>query len=149
MIESGASIREQLGETWVYAVDAALSPVALAVAYETDSHPALVLGLVPMLGVLAGSRASAELVESIVELKNAYYGTALVLGDVVEADDAYTGEHCKGVVQLTLAVADELGLDAERRATSSSARCCTTSARSRSPRRSSTSRGGWTPTSGG
>jgi putative nucleotidyltransferase with HDIG domain len=116
MIESGASIREQLGETWVYAVDAALSPVALAVAYEIDRHPALVLGLVPMLGVLAGfARERRARLESIVELKNAYHGTALVLGDVVEADDAYTGEHCKGVVQLTLAVADELGLEAERR----------------------------------
>jgi putative nucleotidyltransferase with HDIG domain len=116
MIESGASIREQLGETWVYAVDAALSPVALAVAYEIDRRPALVLGLVPMLGVLAGfARERRARLESIVELKNAYHGTALVLGDVVEADDAYTGEHCKGVVQLTLAVADELRLDGERR----------------------------------
>jgi putative nucleotidyltransferase with HDIG domain len=115
-IESGASIREQLGESWVYAVDAALSPVALAVAYEIDRRPMLVLGLVPMLGVLAGfARERRARLESIVELKNAYHGTALVLGDVVEADDAYTGEHCKSVVQLTLAVADELGLDAERR----------------------------------
>jgi putative nucleotidyltransferase with HDIG domain len=115
-IESGASIRDQSGETWVYAVDAALAPVALAVAYEIDRRPVLVLGLVPMLGVLAGfARERRARLESIVELKNAYHGTALVLGDVVEADDAYTGEHCKGVVQLTLAVADELGLDAERR----------------------------------
>ena len=115
-IESGASIREQVRETWVYAVDAALSPVALAVAYEIDRRPALVLGLVPMLGVFAGfARERRARLESIIELKNAYHGTALVLGDVVEADDAYTGEHCKGVVQLTLAVADELGLDAERR----------------------------------
>src|SRR5262249_31534005 len=39
----------------------------------------------------------------------------LVLGDVVEADDAYTGEHCKGVVRLALGVAGELGLDASGR----------------------------------
>jgi putative nucleotidyltransferase with HDIG domain len=116
MIESGASLGEQVGETWVYAVDAALSPVALAVAYEIQRRPALVLGLVPMLGVLAGfARERRARLESIVELKNAYHGTALVLGDVVEADDAYTGEHCKGVVQVVLAVADELGLDAEQR----------------------------------
>jgi putative nucleotidyltransferase with HDIG domain len=38
-----------------------------------------------------------------------------VLGDVVEADDAYTGEHCKGVVRLALDVAAELGLDAAAR----------------------------------
>jgi putative nucleotidyltransferase with HDIG domain len=115
-IESGASIREQARETWVYAVDAALSPVALAVAYEMDDRPWLVLGLVPMLGVLAGfARERRARLESIVELKNAYHGTALVLGDVVEADDAYTGEHCKSVVALTLAVADQLGFDSDRR----------------------------------
>jgi putative nucleotidyltransferase with HDIG domain len=33
----------------------------------------------------------------------------------VEADDAYTGEHCKGVVVLALDVAQALGLDAHRR----------------------------------
>ena len=33
-------------------------------------------------------------VEQLIELNDAYQGTAMVLGDVVEADDAYTGEHC-------------------------------------------------------
>jgi putative nucleotidyltransferase with HDIG domain len=52
--------------------------------------------------------------ESLIELKNAYQGTALVLGDVVEADDGYTGEHCKSVVRLALEVATDLGLDSDR-----------------------------------
>ena len=30
----------------------------------------------------------------------------MLLGDVVEADDAYTGSHSRGVVELSLAVAD-------------------------------------------
>jgi putative nucleotidyltransferase with HDIG domain len=51
----------------------------------------------------------------LIELNDAYRGTALVLGDVVEADDSYTGEHCQGVVLLALDVARELGLDAEER----------------------------------
>jgi putative nucleotidyltransferase with HDIG domain len=51
----------------------------------------------------------------LLELNNAYRGTALVLGDVVEADDGYTGEHCKSVVELALAVGRRMGLDAERR----------------------------------
>ena len=34
---------------------------------------------------------------------------------MVEADDGYTGVHCRGVLGLALAVADELGLDAEQR----------------------------------
>jgi putative nucleotidyltransferase with HDIG domain len=52
--------------------------------------------------------------EGLLELNNAYRGTALVLGDVVEADDGYTSEHCKGVVRLALAVGETLGLDAEQ-----------------------------------
>ena len=39
----------------------------------------------------------------------------MVLGDVVEADDGYTGEHSRGVVELALQVAARLGLDAEQR----------------------------------
>ena len=42
-----------------------------------------------------------------IELSSAYRGTAFLLGDVVEADDAYTGEHSRGVVELTLAVVDD------------------------------------------
>jgi putative nucleotidyltransferase with HDIG domain len=39
----------------------------------------------------------------------------MLLGDVVEADDAYTGSHSRGVVELSLAVSDRLGLDSEER----------------------------------
>ena len=35
-----------------------------------------------------------------------------MLGDVVEADDAYTGEHCRGVVALCLEVGAAMALDA-------------------------------------
>jgi HD-GYP domain-containing protein (c-di-GMP phosphodiesterase class II) len=41
----------------------------------------------------------------------------MLLGDVVEADDAYTGEHSRDVVSLTLLVAEKLGLDARERRT--------------------------------
>ena len=34
----------------------------------------------------------------------------MLLGDVIEADDAYTGSHSRDVVDLALAVADRLGL---------------------------------------
>jgi putative nucleotidyltransferase with HDIG domain len=37
--------------------------------------------------------------------------TALLLAELVEEDDAYTGLHCRGVVRLALAVADELRVD--------------------------------------
>src|SRR5581483_10222080 len=74
------------------------------------------LTLVPLLGLLAiFARERHQRLESLIELNDAYRGTALVLGDVVEADDGYTGEHSKSVVGLTLAVADKLGLAAEAR----------------------------------
>jgi HD-GYP domain-containing protein (c-di-GMP phosphodiesterase class II) len=49
------------------------------------------------------------------ELRDAYRGTAFLLGDVVEADDGYTGVHSKDVVDLTMAVVDELRLDERAR----------------------------------
>ncbi|MGH3524971.1 MAG: HD-GYP domain-containing protein, partial [Mycobacterium sp.] len=48
-------------------------------------------------------------------LSHAYRGTALLLGDMVEADDAYTGLHSQDVVGLVLRVADHLGLDTDAR----------------------------------
>jgi putative nucleotidyltransferase with HDIG domain len=75
-----------------------------------------VLSLVPLLALLAiFARERRARLHTLLELSSAYRGTALVLGDVVEADDGYTGEHCKSVVELTLAVADRLGLGPEQR----------------------------------
>jgi HD-GYP domain-containing protein (c-di-GMP phosphodiesterase class II) len=51
---------------------------------------------------------------SLAELNAAYRGTALVLGDVVEADDGYTGEHCRDVVELALGVGRRFRLPADR-----------------------------------
>ena len=113
-ISRGTDLATMLRETWVYGIDAALSGVGLVVA--RDSSPAAVLALVPLLGLLAlfGHERRRRL-EGLLELGSAYRGTALVLGDVVEADDGYTGEHCKSVVALALEVADVLKLDAQRR----------------------------------
>jgi putative nucleotidyltransferase with HDIG domain len=113
-IVRGTNVVTLLPETWVYGVDAALSGVGLVVARAAS--PAAVLALVPLLGLLAlfGHERRRRL-EGLLELGSAYRGTALVLGDVVEADDGYTGEHCKSVVALALDVADVLKLDAQRR----------------------------------
>jgi putative nucleotidyltransferase with HDIG domain len=48
-------------------------------------------------------------------LSEAYLGTALLLGDVVEADDSYTGLHSRDVVALVLDVSDRMGLDEDAR----------------------------------
>jgi putative nucleotidyltransferase with HDIG domain len=111
----GATLSSQVRESWVYVVDAGLSGVALAVAELTRDTPIAVLSLVPLLGLLAlFAHERHYRLESLVQLNNAYRGTALVLGDVVEADDGYTGEHCKSVVRLALEVAGQLGLGAEQ-----------------------------------
>ena len=113
----GARLRHQLRESgWVYPIDAALSVVALVVAEELQRAPYAVLAVLPLLGLLrmfAGERR--ERLGKLLELKETYRGTALLLGDVISADDNYTGEHSDGVVVLALAVGDALGLEAERR----------------------------------
>ena len=37
-----------------------------------------------------------------------------MLGDVIEADDGYTGEHSRGVVELVMETGERLGLPADR-----------------------------------
>ena len=102
--------------SWVYAIDAALAAPGLVVAAEMERHPLAPIALVPLLAILAlFAHERRGRLESLLELESAYRGTALVLGDVVEADDGYTGEHCKSVVELTMSVAAELGLDAASR----------------------------------
>jgi putative nucleotidyltransferase with HDIG domain len=111
-----AGLAAQLRESWVYLIDIALTGMALVVAEQVPDHPLVALAPLPLLGLLAwfaGERR--ERLVNLLELNSAYRGTALVLGDVVEADDGYTGVHCRGVLGLALAVADELGLDADRR----------------------------------
>ena len=146
----GITIRELAREVReVYLIDLALAPLGLAVALAAVGHHWAVLLIAPLFGILRlFSKERRARLEQLIELGDAYRGTALVLGDVVEADDTYTGEHCKGVVRLALDVAEESQLDARQRATSSSAPCCTTSARSPSPRRSSTSPASSTSASG-
>ncbi len=118
-IYGGPPIRELIEEYRpVYAIDLALSTLGLAVAFATIvAHSQLALLLIaPLFGMLRFfSRERHARLEQLAELNDAYQGTALLLGDVVEADDAYTGEHCKGVVRLSLDVARQLGLDADRR----------------------------------
>jgi HD-GYP domain-containing protein (c-di-GMP phosphodiesterase class II) len=99
-----------------YVVDAGLAPIGLLVAFAAVGHPALVLVVLPLVGLLALlAREREQRIDAALELGHAYRGTAMLLGDVVEADDAYTGEHSRDVVTLTLGVADRLGLDARER----------------------------------
>jgi hypothetical protein len=101
----------------VYALDGALAPVGLFAAFAAiELGSAVCLLVIPLAAVLAVlSRERQARIDQALELSEAYQGTALLLGDVVEADDAYTGSHSRGVVELSLGVADRLGLDLRQR----------------------------------
>jgi HD-GYP domain-containing protein (c-di-GMP phosphodiesterase class II) len=102
---------------WIWAIDAALTPVAVVAALGSRGHPWLVVSSLPLIGLLAYfARERQVRIDHALELSTAYRGTALLLGDVVEADDAYTGLHSRDVVSLVLGVCDRLGVNgAERR----------------------------------
>jgi putative nucleotidyltransferase with HDIG domain len=110
-----ASFSSQLRETWVYAIDAALSGIGLVVGEDMHRTPLVALAVLPLLGLFSVfARERNRRMQSLVELNDAYRGTALVLGDVVETDDNYTGEHSRSVVRLAIALGEQLGLDAEQ-----------------------------------
>jgi HD-GYP domain-containing protein (c-di-GMP phosphodiesterase class II) len=101
---------------WVYGVDATLAPLGLVLGFAANDRPYLILLGLPLLGLLAYfARERKARIDHALELSGAYRGTVMLLGQVVESDDAYTGEHSRGVVELSLAVADKLGLDARAR----------------------------------
>jgi putative nucleotidyltransferase with HDIG domain len=71
-----------------------------------------VLAVAPLLWLLhAFSRERTERYAAALELHQTYRGTVMVLSDVVEADDNYTASHCRSVVELAVATAEQLGLD--------------------------------------
>ena len=102
---------------WIWAVDFALTPIAVVAALGCRSHPWLIVSSLPLIGLLAYfARERQVRIDHALELSAAYRGTALLLGDVVEADDAYTGLHSRDVVTLVTDVCDRLGVaGAERR----------------------------------
>jgi HD-GYP domain-containing protein (c-di-GMP phosphodiesterase class II) len=96
---------------WVWMIDGGLATVGLAVAFAAVDSPYGVLLAVPLVGLLSVfARERRVRIDHELELRDAYRGTAFLLGDVVEADDGYTGEHSRDVVELTLSVVEELGL---------------------------------------
>jgi HD-GYP domain-containing protein (c-di-GMP phosphodiesterase class II) len=97
-------------------VDLALTPIGLALVAAGGSRTyAFLLGL-PLVALLAEfARHRSASVGQAEALSEAYLGTALLLGDVVEADDSYTGLHSRDVVALVLDVSEVMGLDEDER----------------------------------
>jgi HD-GYP domain-containing protein (c-di-GMP phosphodiesterase class II) len=101
---------------WVTLVDVLLSPVGLLVAMAAVSEPYAVLLVLPLAGLmLVFALERGARVRQAIELSRAYRGTTLLLSDVLEVDDEYTGFHSRSVVSLSVAVSDELGLSSRQR----------------------------------
>ena len=101
---------------WIFFVDACLAPVGLAAGLAGSQWtPAYLLPLPLLLLTRLFAHERSERVSHALELSAAYRGTAFLLGDVVEADDAYTGAHSRSVVDIAVRVADRLELDARSR----------------------------------
>jgi HD-GYP domain-containing protein (c-di-GMP phosphodiesterase class II) len=97
-------------------VDVLLAPIGLLAAIAAAHTPGaalLVLPLVVLISVLARERE--DRIAHSLELGRAYRGTALLLRDVLEDDDEYTGRHTEDVVGLSVLVAEHMRLDEDVR----------------------------------
>jgi len=98
--------------------DAMLTPVAIAIALVAVQEPFLLLTIAPVVWMLETfARERGERYAKALELQRAYRGTVMLLSDVVEFEDQYTAEHSRSVVDLTHAVAEEIGTDPRERQT--------------------------------
>jgi putative nucleotidyltransferase with HDIG domain len=97
---------------WVWIVDVLLAPIGFLAVLAAPGAVWPVLLVLPLAGLLAlFARERQVRIEHSLELSQAYQGTALLLSDVLEEDDEYTGMHSRDVVSLSAAVAVELGVD--------------------------------------
>jgi HD-GYP domain-containing protein (c-di-GMP phosphodiesterase class II) len=100
----------------VWRVDLLLAPIGLLAAVAAVDEPAaalLVLSLVYLLVLFSRDREAG--VQRSLELGRAYRGTALLLRDLLEEDDEYTGRHTEDVVGLSVRVAEKMNLDEDTR----------------------------------
>jgi len=101
---------------YTFGIDALLAPVGYLIAVAARVQVAALLLALPLVVLLAlHARERRQRFDSILELSNAYRGTSFLLGDVVEADDAYTGEHSRAVVELVDKISVQLRLSARDR----------------------------------
>ncbi len=100
----------------VYRVDVLLFPVGLLAAVAAADVPAASLLVLPLAYLLLSFSLEREAsMRKSLELGRAYRGTALLLRDLLEEDDEYTGRHTEDVVGLTTSVAERMGLDEDTR----------------------------------
>jgi putative nucleotidyltransferase with HDIG domain len=100
----------------VWTMDVLLSPIGLLGALASEQHQygfVLVFPLALLMWVFAQERRAR--LDQQIETSRTYRRTALLLGELIGEDDEYTGAHSQGVVSLSVAIADELGLGDEQR----------------------------------
>jgi HD-GYP domain-containing protein (c-di-GMP phosphodiesterase class II) len=110
----GVSPKAELGSmATLFGVDAVLAPIGLLAALASTSGAERFLLVAPLLALLAiFAQQRRTSIDRALELGSAYRGTAFLLADVIEAEDAYTGAHSRDVVELVRATVEALGLDA-------------------------------------
>ena len=100
----------------VFAIDLVLAPLGLLAAFAGQTQYVALLLPLPLLFMIGlSTRERRRRLDQTLELSSAYRGTAFLLGDVVEADDHYTAEHSRDVLELVLAVCDELKVEGRSR----------------------------------
>jgi HD-GYP domain-containing protein (c-di-GMP phosphodiesterase class II) len=99
-----------------FLVDALLAPIGLLAAVAAAPAPASALLVLPLVYLLAyfGREREARIAQSI-EMTRSFRGTAFLLRDLLEEDDEYTGHHTEDVVDLSLRVAERMGVSEEIR----------------------------------
>ena len=98
-----------------WGVDSTLAPIGLLAALAAVDHAAAFLLVLPLVGLLRTfARERRSRVDHALELSHVPRHRASARGRL-EADDAYTGSHSRDVVSLSIAVAEELGLDSRGR----------------------------------
>jgi HD-GYP domain-containing protein (c-di-GMP phosphodiesterase class II) len=100
----------------VFLVDALLVPVGLLAAIAAAPAPATALLVLPLVYLLAHfSREREARIAQSIEMTHSFRGTAFLLRDLLEEDDEYTGHHTEDVVDLSVRVAERMGVSEEIR----------------------------------
>jgi HD-GYP domain-containing protein (c-di-GMP phosphodiesterase class II) len=102
-----------VAKEWIGAIriDVILMPLAFVVTLAAADQPLYLLAVPPLVWLFQlFSIDRHERHTKALELQRAYRGTVMLLSDVVESEDSYTASHSRSVVELTNAVADELGV---------------------------------------
>ena len=103
---------------WVWTLDAALAPdrVSRSRWWRSGAWPASVLLVLPLIGLLGVFARQRQVgIDRALELGHAYRGTSVPAGRRRRGRRHLHGDHCRDVVDLVLAVAEELGVDARGR----------------------------------